>query len=130
MFFQIDPHNGLAIYDQIVRQVKFAVADGTLRPGDLIPSVRDLARRLAVNPNTVAKAYGTLRVESVLSGVRGMGLEVTRQAPRRCRSERLRLIRERLRSVLREATQSGLDQQTVRSLIDEELSVLNSEEKS
>lgn len=47
MFLQIDAHNGLAVYDQIVRQVKFAVADGALTAGELIPSVRELARELA-----------------------------------------------------------------------------------
>ena len=46
MFLNIDPRNGLAVYEQIVRQVKFAVADGVLESGELIPSVRELAREL------------------------------------------------------------------------------------
>ena len=53
MFLSIDPHNGLAIYDQIVRQVKFTVACGGLRKGELVPSVRELARELAINPNSL-----------------------------------------------------------------------------
>ena len=63
MFFTIDPSNGLAIYEQIVRQVTFAVANETLKPGDLVPSVRELARELAINPNTVARAYRDLQAE-------------------------------------------------------------------
>ena len=54
MFLAIDPQNGVAIYEQIVRQVNFAVAGEALVSGDLVPSVRELARQLAVNPNTVA----------------------------------------------------------------------------
>ena len=55
MFFTIDPDNGLAIYDQIMRQVKFAVASGALQPGQRVPSLQELSATLALNPNTVAR---------------------------------------------------------------------------
>jgi len=122
MFFNIDPRNGLAIYDQIVRQIKFAVANDSLRSGDLVPSVRELARELAVNPNTVSRAYRELQSESLLATVRGTGLEITDGARKQCRQERVHLIGERLRSVLLEAKQSGLDAEEVRTLFDRELS--------
>lgn len=122
MFLSIDPHDGLAIYDQIVRQVKFAVACGALRTGELVPSVRELARELALNPNTVARAYRELQGEGVLSPVRGTGLEVASGAPDRCRGQRLELIRDRLRQVLTEATQSRLDADELRALVEQELS--------
>jgi GntR family transcriptional regulator len=121
MFLSIDPHNGLAIYDQIVRQVKFAVACGALRKGELVPSVRELARELAVNPNTVARAYRELQGEGVLSPVRGTGMEVADGADRRCRGQRLELIRARLRQVLVEAIQSQLDVNELRALVEQEL---------
>lgn len=121
MLFHIDPSNGLAIYDQIVRQMKFAVADGVLRPGELVPSVRELARDLAINPNTIARAYRQLQDDRVLQTVRGTGLEVAGGAAERCRSERLKLIRNRLRQVLAEAKQSKLDVRELRALIDKEL---------
>jgi len=124
MFFRIDPSNGIPIYDQIVRQVKFAAANQTLEPGDLVPSVRELAKSLAVNPNTVARAYRELQTDGVLATIRGTGLEVTSAAPKRCRGDRLKLIRERLRSVLTEASQSQLESSEIRSLIDEELARL------
>ena len=76
MFFTIDPSNGLAIYDQVVRQVVFAVAAGALQTGDAVPSVRELARELAINPNTVARAYRQLQDDRVLKSVRGTGLVV------------------------------------------------------
>jgi DNA-binding transcriptional regulator YhcF (GntR family) len=117
MFFQVDAHNGLAVYDQIVRQVKFAVADGALAPGELVPSVRELARELAINPNTVARAYRQLQDDGVLEAVRGTGLAVAAAARRQCQSERTKLIRARLRTVLEEAANSGLDAQEIEQLI-------------
>ena len=122
MFLHIDPHNGLAIYDQIVRQVKFAVASGALKSGELIPSVRELARELAINPNTIARAYRQLQDDDVLLSVRGTGLEVAIGAAERCRNERLKLIRTRLRQVLSEAKQSRIDPADLRDLINKELS--------
>ena len=76
MFFQIDFGNGLAIYDQVVRQIKFAVAGEVLKEGELVPSVRELARELTINPNTVARAYRQLQDDGVLTSVRGTGLAV------------------------------------------------------
>lgn len=124
MFFTIDHDNGLAIYDQIVRQVKFAVASGGLQPGQLVPSLRELAGHLALNPNTVARAYRDLQAEGILEMVRGTGLEVSAKAPKACRLGREKLIRERLRSVLWEARQSQLADEALRGMFEEELSDL------
>ncbi len=57
MFLHIEPSDHLAIYDQVVRQIKFSVASGAIRPGEFVASVRELARELAINPNTVSRAY-------------------------------------------------------------------------
>src|SRR5262245_778432 len=127
MFFHIDPHNGLPIYDQIVRQIKFAVAGGVLRSGEMVSSVRELARELAINPNTIARAYRQLQDDGVLVSVRGTGLEVATGAGQRCRDERLKLIRTRLRQVLTEAKQSRLDPQGLRELVEKELRTLEKE---
>jgi GntR family transcriptional regulator len=124
MFFHIDPSDGVAIYDQVVRQVKFAVASRVLPPGSRVPSVRELARELTINPNTVARAYQQLQADGVLQAVRGMGLEVAADAERHCCAARLKLIRLRFRQALTEARQSGLDDGQLRQLIDEELSGL------
>lgn len=121
MFLSVDHQNGLAIYDQIVRQVKFAVACGALRKGELIPSVREAARELAVNPNTVARAYRELQSEGVLSPLRGTGMQVADGAERRCRAERVELIRTRLKQALDEAIQSRLEADELRSLVEQEL---------
>ncbi len=124
MFFRIESANGLAIYEQIVRQVKFAVAGDALQAGDLVPSVRELSRDLAVNPNTVARAYRELQADGILAPVRGTGLEITAHAAKHCAAERVALIRERLRAVLLEARRSRLDLEEIRSLVDEEMTRL------
>lgn len=124
MFLHIDAHNGLAVYDQIVRQVKFAVADGTLSGGEMVPSVRELAKELAINPNTVARAYRQLQDDGVLAVVRGTGLAVEGNSRRACQADRKRLIRERLRDVLTEAQLSGLDEAQIHELYQAELSAV------
>ncbi len=121
MLFHIDARNGLAVYDQIVRQVKFAVADGAVRSGELVPSVRELARELAINPNTVARAYRELQDDGVLETVRGTGLAVAANARRQCQAERAKLIRARLKLVLEEAQHSGLEVSEIETLIAGEL---------
>lgn len=130
MLIKVDPSSGLAIYDQIMRQIKFAVAGEIVLPGELVPSVRELATQVAVNPNTVARAYRELQSEGVLETVRGTGLQVTSGAPKKCRSERVSLIRERLREVLQEAQHSQLELDEIRSLTEEELSRLNGRGRS
>jgi GntR family transcriptional regulator len=121
MLVHVDVGNGLAVYDQIARQLKFAVADGAVRAGELVPSVRELARDLAINPNTVARAYRQLQDDGVLEPVRGTGLSVTAAARRHCQAERTKLIRARLRLVLEEALHSGLDARDVENLMRDEL---------
>ena len=119
MFFEINPSNGVAIFEQIARQVKYAVANGALRAGELVPSVRDLATRLAVNPNTVARAYRDLQADGFLEAMRGEGLRVTKQAIERSGKHRTKLLHERIRQVVVEAKQSGLTEEEFYALVDQ-----------
>jgi GntR family transcriptional regulator len=128
MFFTIDPSNGLAIYEQVVRQLIFAVASEALQVGDMVPSVRELARELAINPNTVARAYRQLQDDGVLQSVRGTGLAVADGACQRCRAERVNLLRRRIQQVLLEAQQSQLEHAQLRSLVESELAAIKREE--
>ncbi len=124
MFLHIDANNGLAVYDQIVRQVKFSVADGAVAAGELVPSVREMAKELAINPNTVARAYRQLQDDQVLESVRGTGLVVSSGARKACQGARKKLIRARLRDVLHEAHHGGLDTEQIESLFQSELDAL------
>lgn len=121
MFFKVDPSNGLAIYEQLARQVIFAVAGQALRAGDLVPSVRELAKQLAINPNTVVRAYQQLQQERILETVRGTGMAITDFAVGKCTKERLRLVRQRLGNVLLEARQAGLAKSELQEMFSEEL---------
>jgi GntR family transcriptional regulator len=125
MFLQIDFQNGLPIYEQVVRQVKFAIAGEDFKEGELVPSVREIARELAINPNTVARAFRQLQADGVLQTVRGTGLAVADGATLRCRKERVELIRARLTQVLSEAMQSRLDPDDLRKILEQELSAVN-----
>lgn len=121
MFFQINPSNGVPVYEQVSRQIIFAVASGSIGPGEMIPSVREMARELAINPNTVARAFRDLQDQNILQTVRGTGVAVTRGAKAKCVNARTRVIRDRLRDVFVEARQSQLDEKELHAIIEAEL---------
>ena len=109
------------IYGQIADRVKFAVAVGVLRPGELVPSVRELSKQLVVNPNTVARAYRDLQAEGLLESVRGMGLQVAEGAVDRCRAARREIVRHRLRLAIDEARRSRMEPAELEALFREEM---------
>ncbi|MCC5828897.1 MAG: GntR family transcriptional regulator [Phycisphaeraceae bacterium] len=74
--FHVSVSSGTPIYRQIVEQVQALVAGGQLAPGDMLPSVRQVAQALQVNPMTVSKAYSWLENEGLLERVRGRGMRV------------------------------------------------------
>lgn len=121
MNFRINAQNGVPVYEQIVQQVKFAVADGVVTAGDLLPSVRELARQIAINPNTVARAYRDLQSQGVVETLPGVGLTVRSGIRRDCQTVRRHLIQQRIADVFREAAQSGLDADAIRKLVEAEL---------
>ena len=130
MRLNIDTSNGLAIYEQVVRQLKFAIASGELRKSELVPSVRELSKQLAINPNTVARAYRQLQDDDVLESVRGLGMQVMVGAEKKCRADRKKLIAARLEVVLNEANQSGLLREEIRKLVEKELAKFPEHEES
>lgn len=115
VLISIDPSNGIPIYEQIVRQVKFNVASGALVSGQMVPSVRELAKTLAINPNTIQRAYQVLQSDGVLETLRGRGQHVSPGAKRSCVSQRLQLIQERLELVVEEGLQAGLEPDQLRA---------------
>jgi len=81
ILFSIRPDDGKPVYRQIVEQVKAALASGRLRPGDKLPTHRDLARELVVAPLTVKKAYDLLQAEGLILMAQGRGTFVTKRGP-------------------------------------------------
>ncbi|MEN0109874.1 MAG: GntR family transcriptional regulator [Planctomycetota bacterium] len=124
MFLHIDAADSTPVYDQIARQVVFAVAGGALAAGDLIPSVRELARELAVNPNTVARAYRELQAQGVVESSPGVGLLVRSGAKRACQRARREALRQRVSSALRATLDAGLDPDEAEALFRAELDKL------
>ncbi|MFK8113865.1 MAG: GntR family transcriptional regulator, partial [Rubripirellula sp.] len=108
MFFSIDPSGDVPIYEQIVRQVKLAVADGVLVGGQMVPSVRQLSKELAINPNTIARAYQQLQGDQVLEPLRGRGMVVRRDSISRCTEARDSLVADAFRRALDAALAGGM----------------------
>ncbi len=121
MFFSIDPSGDAPIYEQIVRQVKLAVADGVLVGGQMVPSVRQLAAELAINPNTIARAYTELQNDLVLEPLRGRGMIVRRDAIARCTKARNSLVADGVRRALADAISGGMTADELRDLFETEL---------
>ncbi len=130
MFFNIQADGPVPIYEQIVAQIIYGVAAGSLQAGTLIPSVRDLAEKLLVHPNTVARAFQELEREGIVTARRGVGMEVTAAAPAACQARRQELIRQRIRQALREAADSALAADDIRKLVDEELASVNGKRRT
>jgi len=92
--FRIDPADATPIWSQIEEGLRRLVASGALKPGTAVPSVRDLARELNVNPATVAKAYQRLTDAGVLAVRRGDGTYVSDAPPAMSRAERSRILKD------------------------------------
>ena len=120
ILLELNMSDARPIYSQIGDRVKFAVAAGVLRPGELVPSVRDLSKQLVVNPNTVSRAYRDLQSEGLLEPVRGTGLQVSEGAAERCREARRGYVRDRLRAAIGEARRSAMEASEIEVILREE----------
>jgi GntR family transcriptional regulator len=121
VFVKVDPSDGLPIYMQIVHQVKTAVAVGRLRPEDSLPSVRQLATDLRVNPNTVARAYLDLEIEGVIYKRQGHGTFVSTQGAGMPKRERLRAFGQHLEKAVVEGVHLSLDEDEMREAFESAL---------
>jgi GntR family transcriptional regulator len=114
--FHLDPRSGVATYLQIVQQVKEALRLGTIDVGDQLPTVREVVADLAINPNTVAKAYRDLEREGLVVARQGRGTFVASTlAPASLRHHNQ--LRAELERWLAEAETAGLDDESIRALI-------------
>ena len=115
--FRLDAHSRVATYTQLVQQVKQAVRLGRLDPGDRLPAVREVAESLAINPNTVLKAYRELELAGVVEARAGLGTFV-RLPARRLLANQAALERE-LSAWVRRARSAGWEREDVVALVDE-----------
>lgn len=107
MQFSIDPKSGVPFYRQIIEQVKFAIARKELQPGDRLPTVRQLAVDLSINPNTVVRAYREMEIEGVLDTQQGSGTFVSHRLLEIDFLERQRMMDQILTEMLARASSYG-----------------------
>lgn len=119
MFLRIEKGSAVPISRQIGDQIATLCASGSIKPGDRLPSVRELARELAVNQNTVLRVYERLCGEGLLEMRHGQGTFVTgRMSKTRMAAHRTRLVDE-LRQIVRQATGLGLSPEELHELLEE-----------
>jgi GntR family transcriptional regulator len=105
----IDPNDPVPIGEQIGYRVLFAIARGVYQPGDRLPTVREVAARLRVNPNTVSRAYRDLERDGILNSRRGLGVFVREDALEAAEERRQALVLARFERAVGEALDAGLD---------------------
>jgi GntR family transcriptional regulator len=119
---QLDFHSGLPIYTQIVNQIQSQLANGILKPGDQLPTVRALAQELRVNFNTVARAYRILDEARIISTQQGRGTYITEFPPpdvsERLRHESLEALTQRF---ITEAIRLGFSEREVSQMVRDSL---------
>lgn len=121
MFEDIDPRSSTPLWAQIAGRVRVAVAAGELRPGEILPSVRELAKRLRVNPATVAQAYKELAREGFVETRHGAGTFVREVSLDRRRKERKLTAEEMVRRMLIQGARMGIGPEELAEAFEKEL---------
>ena len=117
MFIEINPSHSQPLFEQVALQIKFAIAAGTIRVNEMVPSVRELSRQLAINPNTVVRAYRQLQEEEILIPRRGVGLVVAEHSQTACQKQRKEFFKERFNAFLQEADRSRLSAEELSEIV-------------
>src|SRR5579862_7296979 len=112
---KLDLKSGVPVYRQIIDQVLGGISTGGLKPGDQLPTVRQLAVDLAINPNTVVRAYRELEIRGVLATQQGTGTFITDKQPEKNELERQRRVGQLAGELLARAGAEGI---TLQELLD------------
>jgi GntR family transcriptional regulator len=112
--FRLDGHSGVPVYRQLIDQVQGAIASGTLKPGDQLPTVRLVAVELAINPNTVLRAYREMEIRGILDTQQGTGTFIADRPAQSSNDERERQLVQLVTEFSSRAGAAGL---TVNELI-------------
>lgn len=121
MDLHLETSDGVPIYLQIVDQIKRRVALGRLKPEDPLPSVRQLALDLTINPNTVARAYLELEHEGVIYKRQGQGTYISPQAAEASRRERNRIVAALFEKAIVEARSFGMSESEIAAIYRESI---------
>ena len=121
MNIRVDPGLSVPVFQQIVDEVKSAIARGACEPGEMIPSIRQMAAQALINPNTVARAYRDLEREGIVTTRRGLGVFLSENAAKLCRNGRREDIRAKLEELAAEARRAGISGAELREEIERAL---------
>ena len=124
MDLRVSPSSGVPIYLQLMEQIKHAVDVGAIREDEQLPTIRKVAEELAMNPNTVARAYRELEREGVIEVRHGSGAFVAAPRTTSARIARIRKAGEALRHAIEKGTTLGLSEEELRRVFEDELSRL------
>jgi GntR family transcriptional regulator len=114
--FHLESRSGVPSYLQIVQQVRQAVRLGILQPGDQLPTVKEVVGSLAINPNTVLRAYRELDLEGLVEGRRGVGTFVATDAAPEPPPDDVKKLRADLERWVSRARAAGLDDDNMSAL--------------
>lgn len=117
MLEKVNIRSRVPLYDQIVNHVRFAVSSGRLKPGEKLPSAKELAEELGINLNTVTKAYRDLQVLGLVLARQGMGVYISMDAVARCKEGCRQSIIERFHEVIAEAKCAGMTSQEIKQVL-------------
>ncbi len=126
---EINPKSALPVYEQVKQQIKLAVCSGALKEGDRLPSLRDLASMLKVNPNTIVKVYFQLEVEGFIESKAGTGFFV-KTLPGRAQAETEALFRQLTEDYLSRIIDLGFGPRDVRAYLDKKTGLPVNKSKS
>jgi GntR family transcriptional regulator len=113
---RLDLHSGVPVYRQIIDQVIGGIATGSLIAGDQLPTVRQLAVDLSINPNTVIRAYRELEIRGVLETQQGTGTFISQQKPQHDDADRQRRLKQMVGEFIARAGSAGF---TVEELLEQ-----------
>lgn len=120
MLIQFDYNSGEPISHQVVSQIKWLVASGKLEPGGKLPSIRELAKELKINPTTVTRIYSELSADGVITLRQGQGAFVSTQSVPLPKAEIRRRVGRLARSMLVEGLLLGMTREEIDKVIDDE----------
>ncbi len=115
--FVLDPTGGVPFYRQIIMQVEMAIADGRLRTGTQLPTVRGLAVELQINPNTVARAYNELEIRGIVNTQQGTGTFISDKKITLAPGEREEILSGLVRSFVANASSYGFTVDEIRDYL-------------
>lgn len=114
---KIDPRSSTPIYEQIELGIKELILKGGLKANDKLPSVREMATILTINPNTISKAYGELEREGIIETLRGKGTFVTDNFKGKADEKKMDYIQGELKKIILEANYGGVSRDEFMNLV-------------